>query len=89
MEWLSKKDYTDNWDSEMNEAFCFWSYAEWEPGGAGGGLRDLAPGSQGFTTRGSSSTASRPSPRCARPANERALPWPDTHLRLVARRPAA
>ena len=41
-------------------------------------------------TRGWSSTASRRSPRCG-PAGEReaALPWPDTHVRLVARRPAA
>ena len=29
MEWLSKKDYTDNWESEMYEAFCFWAY--WTP----------------------------------------------------------
>lgn len=29
-EFLSKKDYTDNWDSEMNETFCFFSYSEWK-----------------------------------------------------------
>lgn len=29
-EYLSKKDYTDNWKSEMNEAFCFWSFAQWK-----------------------------------------------------------
>ena len=28
-EFLSKKDYTDNWCSEMNEEFCFWSYSGW------------------------------------------------------------
>ena len=28
-EFLSKKDYTDNWQSEMHERFCFWSFAEW------------------------------------------------------------
>ncbi|MEY4567772.1 MAG: hypothetical protein RLY14_2742, partial [Planctomycetota bacterium] len=28
-EFLSKKDYTDNWLSEMHETFCFWSYSEW------------------------------------------------------------
>lgn len=28
-EYLSKKDYTDNWDSEMHESFCFFSYSEW------------------------------------------------------------
>lgn len=28
-EFLSKKDYVDNWSSEMNEEFCFWSIDEW------------------------------------------------------------
>jgi SAM-dependent methyltransferase len=29
-EFLSKKDYTDNWSSEMNEEFCFWSFSKWK-----------------------------------------------------------
>ncbi len=29
-EFLSKKDYADNWLSEMNEEFCFWSFAKWK-----------------------------------------------------------
>jgi SAM-dependent methyltransferase len=29
-EFLSKKDYTDNWCSEMNEEFCFWSFSQWK-----------------------------------------------------------
>ena len=29
-EFLSKKDYTDNWVSEMNEEFCFWSFPQWK-----------------------------------------------------------
>jgi hypothetical protein len=29
-EFLSKKDYTDNWSSEMNEEFCFWSFSQWK-----------------------------------------------------------
>jgi hypothetical protein len=28
-EFLSKKDFTDNWASEMNEEFCFWNYPKW------------------------------------------------------------
>lgn len=28
-EFLSKKDYADNWCSEMNEEFCFWSFSRW------------------------------------------------------------
>ena len=29
-EFLSKKDYADNWSSEMNEEFCFWSFSHWK-----------------------------------------------------------
>ena len=29
-EFLSKKDYTDNWESEMHESFCFWSFSAWK-----------------------------------------------------------
>jgi SAM-dependent methyltransferase len=30
MEFISKKDYHDNWRSEMHERFCFWNFAEWQ-----------------------------------------------------------
>ena len=29
-EFMSKKDYTDNWESEMHEAFAFWSFSDWK-----------------------------------------------------------
>ncbi len=29
-EFLLTKDYTDNWDSEMNERFCNWSFSDWK-----------------------------------------------------------
>jgi hypothetical protein len=29
-EFLSKKDYTDNWRSELQEEFCFWSFTRWK-----------------------------------------------------------
>ncbi len=29
-EFLSRKDYTDNWTSEMHETFCFWDFDEWQ-----------------------------------------------------------
>jgi hypothetical protein len=28
-EFLSKKDYVDNWHSEMHETFCFWDFSQW------------------------------------------------------------
>ncbi len=30
MEFLSRKDYCDNWESEMHETFCFWDVEEWK-----------------------------------------------------------
>lgn len=29
-EFLSRKDYTDNWQSEMHETFCYWDFDEWK-----------------------------------------------------------
>ncbi|MFB6455854.1 transferase [Chitinophaga sp. Hz27] len=29
-EFMYKKDYHDNWLSEMHETFCFWSYNDWK-----------------------------------------------------------
>lgn len=28
-EFMSRKDYLDNWESEMHETFCFWDFTEW------------------------------------------------------------
>lgn len=28
-EFMSRKDYTDNWESEMHETFTFWSFTDW------------------------------------------------------------
>ena len=30
IEFLSRKDYYENWDSEMNEEFTFWDFHEWQ-----------------------------------------------------------
>lgn len=30
VEFLMKKDYVDNWRSEMNEEFAFWSFTDWK-----------------------------------------------------------
>ena len=29
-EYMSRKDYIDNWQSEMHETFCFWDFNEWK-----------------------------------------------------------
>jgi hypothetical protein len=30
VEFMTKKDYVDNWNSELNEEFAFWSFSEWK-----------------------------------------------------------
>jgi hypothetical protein len=30
VEFMSKKDYTNNWYSELNEEFAFWDFREWK-----------------------------------------------------------
>lgn len=30
MEFVSKKDYHENWLSEMHERFCYWAFSEWK-----------------------------------------------------------
>ncbi|MGF6845569.1 hypothetical protein QFZ51_000804 [Chitinophaga sp. W3I9] len=38
-EFLFKKDYHDNWLSEMHETFCFWNYEDWKAALEEAGLR--------------------------------------------------
>lgn len=38
-EFMSKKDYVDNWQSEMHETFCFWTLADWEAALTAAGFR--------------------------------------------------
>jgi SAM-dependent methyltransferase len=40
-EFLSKKDYADNWRSELNEEFCFWSFSQWKQALSETGFRVL------------------------------------------------
>lgn len=47
MEFVAKMTYTDNWLSEMHEAFCFWDFADWTRELTEAGLRVL-PGSQAY-----------------------------------------
>lgn len=41
VEFMSKKDYVDNWQSEMHEAFAFWDFAEWKAAATAAGFRVL------------------------------------------------
>lgn len=91
-EFLSKKDYTDNWQSEMNEEFCFWSFSRWKSVLAETGFRIREnpnrpeSGSRVYTNAwivehrysGSVQLVSE---------NDEALPWPPSNMVLVAEAP--
>jgi len=47
-EFMSRKDYTDNWESEMHETFCFWDFNEWKEQLTSIGFRIAEP-SQAYT----------------------------------------
>jgi O-glycosyl hydrolase len=47
-EFLSRKDYADNWQSEMHETFCFWDFDEWKQQLQVAGFR-IHPDSKVFT----------------------------------------
>lgn len=91
-EFLSKKDYTDNWSSEMNEEFCFWNFAHWKqvlteigfriienPNQPGRGSRAyINPWIAEHRYRGHVSLASESSTP---------LDWPPSNMILVAEKP--
>ncbi|MET7418236.1 class I SAM-dependent methyltransferase [Dactylosporangium sp. NPDC005555] len=85
MEFLTHKDYPDNWLSEAHEQFCGLEFADWKAL-----LTDI-----GFEVDGASHSwrndwivEHRVAPVAALSALDGTpLPWPDTHVLLVARRP--
>lgn len=56
VEFMTKKDYVANWESEMHEEFAFWSFAEWKAALAAAGFHILenpnepAQGSRTYTS---------------------------------------
>lgn len=47
-EFMSRKDYVDNWESEMHETFCFWDFNDWTKHLTGVGFA-IASGSHAYT----------------------------------------
>ncbi|MBI4347696.1 MAG: methyltransferase domain-containing protein [Elusimicrobia bacterium] len=86
-EFLSKKDYTDNWDSELHETFCFWSFSDWRAAARRAGFR-VHPASHAFTNpwivkrryEGKARLYAEEGGRLA------PLPWPPTNMVLALER---
>ncbi|MBW3596478.1 MAG: class I SAM-dependent methyltransferase [Planctomycetes bacterium] len=84
-EFLSKKDYLDNWQSELHERFCFWSFADWRAAVEQAGFR-INPTSHAFVNdwlvenryRGQADLLAKVN---GEPAP---LPYPPTHFVLAA-----
>ncbi len=91
-EFLSKKDYTDNWKSEMNEEFCFWSFSQWKSVLSEIGFEVCenpnrpAAGARVYTNAWI--TQNRHEGRVNLiDLNSRPLPWPPTNMVLVVQKP--
>ncbi len=92
VEFMSKKDYIDNWDSEMHEAFAFWAFSDWKAALTAAGFTVLETpneperGSRAYTNPWI--VANRWAGKVAlfkREGGElRPLPWPPTNVVLVA-----
>lgn len=92
-EFLSKKDYVDNWSSEMNEEFCFWDFPKWKRVLTEIGFQifenpnNPAEGSRVYTN--SWIVENRHTGHASLLASTgSALPWPATNMILVATKPA-
>ncbi|GAA2589499.1 hypothetical protein GCM10010435_80110 [Winogradskya consettensis] len=85
MDFLTRKDYTDNWLSETQEQFCGLEFADWKSLLTDIGF-ELDPASD--TTRNDWIVDNRLAPVASltTPAGD-PVDWPVTHVFLVARRP--
>lgn len=86
MEFLTRKDYAENWLSECHERFCTLDGPAWWALAEHAGL-DVDPASR--TWRNDWLVAHRLAPvaRLRDPTTGEPLEWPATHVLLVARRP--
>jgi SAM-dependent methyltransferase len=85
MDYLTRKDYADNWLSETREQFCGLDFADWTRLLTEVGF-DLDPVSAAFRNDWLVDHRLSPVAALTDPA-DRPLEWPVTHLRFVARRP--
>ncbi|HMP82227.1 MAG TPA: methyltransferase domain-containing protein [Verrucomicrobiota bacterium] len=91
-EFLSKKDYTDNWKSEMNEEFCFWSFPQWKSVLSEIGFavcenpNETAAGSRVYTNSWITQHRYEGRVNLFDTAGT-TVPWPPTNLVLLAQKP--
>jgi SAM-dependent methyltransferase len=93
-EFLSKKDFVDNWESELKEEFCFWSFSHWKQVLTETGFQVLentsepAKGARVYTNPWIVQNRFDPHAKLFSPDGA-VLPWPPTNMVLAAEKPAA
>lgn len=87
-EFLSRKDYTDNWQSEMHETFCFWDFNEWKEEMQAAGFK-IHPSSVAFTNDWIVENRWKGSAALFRQENGQLQPepWPVTTMFLIGVKP--
>ena len=87
MEFMTRKDYTDNWLSECHERFTALTWSGWQAEAARAGF-EVDPASHAWRNDWLVEHRFTPTASLADAATGEPLDWPDTHVLLVARRPA-
>jgi hypothetical protein len=85
MEFISKKDYHDNWRSEMHERFCFWTFDEWKTALESAGF-SIDPSSKAYPNQWLIENRYRGRVKLFDYQNGALteLPFPETHMLMVA-----
>lgn len=86
MDFLTRKDYVDNWLSETHEQFCGLRFDDWAEVVRAAGFT-VDPASKPWRNDWIIDNRIAPVASLTDPADGAAVPWPDTHLLLIARRP--
>lgn len=84
MDFLTRKDYADNWLSETHEQFCGLTFADWTTVATRAGFT-VDPASKPWRNDWVIDHRIAPVARLTTPTGD-PLPWPDTHQLLIARR---
>lgn len=92
VEFMTKKDYSDNWQSEMHEEFAFWSFHEWKMALQAAGFTILEDpnspqhGSRVYVNDWIVKNRWQGKVALFRPGNPTPLPYPVTNIILVGQK---
>ncbi len=86
MDFLTRKDYVDNWLSETHEQFCGLTFADWSSLVRAAGF-EVDPASRSWRNDWIIDNRIAPVASITDARDGSPVDWPDTHLLLVARRP--